>query len=59
MFRLLQMCRIDEKIALLYKVISGPFSQVTSMLYPRVMPITDIDEMSNEMPWGYIDEASN
>lgn len=59
MFRLLDKCRIDEKIALLYTVIAASFSQVSYMLYPRIMPISDMIAMSDENPWGYVHGASN
>jgi len=59
MFRLLDKCRIDEKIALLYQIIAMSFTQLSYTLYPRIMPITDLLSQGNEIPWGYVDETSN
>lgn len=53
------MCRIDEKIALLYKVIAAPFSQLSCMLYPRVMVISNMNNMSDDNFWGFLDETSH
>jgi hypothetical protein len=35
------------------------FTQLSYMLYPRIMPVSDMLAMGTENPWGYVDETSN
>ena len=55
-FKLLAKTKLDKKIALLYKLISLPFSQLACFLYPRVHKISDIGD--SDRLWGDTDEES-
>ena len=39
---MLSVCKLDQKIAYLYKIITLSFSELSCMLYPRVYPVTDM-----------------
>lgn len=41
-FRLLNVCKLDYKIAQLYRIVTLSFSELSCMLYPRIYPVTDL-----------------
>lgn len=59
-FRLLSMCKLDEKIAMLYKFVTMGFNQMAVTLYPRIYQIHDFCENLNaeEPLWLNYDSES-
>ncbi len=47
-FRLLSMSKLDEKIAMLYKLVTMGFNQMAVLLYPRIYSIHDFCENMND-----------
>ncbi len=43
-FKLLQGCKLDEKITWIYKLLNMPISQIPYFFYPRIYKVSDIGE---------------
>lgn len=66
-FKLLQGCKLDEKISWLYKIMRMPISQVPYFFYPRIYRVSDIGQDVRHLnfltkqgcTWGqYADDAT-
>lgn len=54
-FRLLTVCKIDQKIYEIYRLISLSMEEFSYALYPRVYKLTDLGQNDS---YGYVDEQT-